>query len=185
MMLEAFRLKQLLLFAVLALLSYIVYERYYQSDSVRSFEPFTKGYSLEGVVIKSTDESGQVVTTVESPLVIHYADSETTVIEQPRVRLHQDGGDWLFTSSAGELNADQSQIYFPAQVLLKLMGGPAQAVDIATSGLTVDVIDKTGTTAQAINVNKIGMLLQGLGAVVDFKQQEINILDEMYAEFEN
>lgn len=185
MMLEAFRLRQLLVFAVLALLSYTVYERFYQSDAVRSFEPFTKGYSLEGVVIKSTDETGEVVTTVESPLVIHYADSETTVIEQPHVRLHQDGGDWVFTSSTGELNADQSRIYFPAQVLLKLLGDSAQAVGITTSDLTVDVIEKTGTTAQQIDVNKAGMSLRGLGAVVNFKQQEIEIIDEMYAEFEN
>ncbi len=184
-MLDSVRLNQLLLFALLALASYVVYEKYYSTESVHSYEPFTKGYSLEQVVIKSTDESGRIVTTVESPLVIHYSDTETTVVNEPLIRLHETTGDWVFQSEKGEINQANTEIYFPEQVTLKLAGEAEETVDIKTSELTVDVVAKMGVTAQAVDVTRLGMLLKGLGATVNFKQQEIEILNDMYAEFEN
>lgn len=184
-MTETSRTKQLILFSLLAVLSYALYQRYFHVDASDRFKPFTKGYALTGVVIKSTDESGQVVTTVRSPSITHYADSEVTVIEQPQVTLHETQGDWEFTSSVGEINPGKTEIFFPNRVDIELISSTVQGVEVNTSALLVDVTSKTGSTPAPLMVKQQGSMLRGLGAVVDFNQQEIELLSEMYAEFEN
>lgn len=186
-MIEASRLKQLLLFALLAVLSYGLYERYFNDSKEQKYQPFTKGYALTGVVIKSTDDDGKVVTTIQSPAITFYADSERTIIEQPHIKLHEPNGDWVFESEVGEINPNRTEIYFPNEVRVNLENSKAEAetVKINTSALTVDVTKKTGKTAELLSMAEPGMALKGVGAVVNFIHQEVEILSEMYAEFEN
>ena len=186
-MIDAGRIKQILLFGLLAVSSYAVFEKYFNVESVQEFEPFTKGYALTGVTIQSTDETGQFITTIKSPAVTHYADTEITVIQQPNVRLHEAEGDWLFTSDVGEINPQQTEIYFPNQVLINLLGmkQASDDINIMTEQLTVDITEKTGTTPALLTLSQVDSNIKGVGAVVNFHLQEIDILSEMYAEFEN
>ena len=50
MKIDASRLRQLIGFAILAVISYAVYERYHSDEQGYQYEPFTKGYSIEGVL---------------------------------------------------------------------------------------------------------------------------------------
>lgn len=184
-MIDAARLKQLLLFSLLAVLSYGVYERFFNASTNEQYKPFTKGYALTGVVIKSTDETGAVITTVKSPAITHYADSEVTVIEQPNITLHEAQGNWVFTSASGQINPEKTEIFFPQQVVVNLDSTTENPVTITTSALQVDVVKKMGITNAELTLDEVGSLLKGLGAVINFNQQEIEILSEMYAEFEN
>lgn len=187
-MIELNRTRQLVFFTVLAVLSYAVYDAYFSTQSTTPFEPFTKGYALTGVTIETTDEDGKIMTTIQSPSVIHYADSEKTVIEQPNITLYEDEGDWVFQSKTGEINAEQTQIFFPDAVAINLTApvkNNSQPMTINTRGLTVDVTKKMGQTDADLKVIQVGSFIQGVGAVVDFGQQEIEILNKMYAEYEN
>ena len=184
-MIDAARLKQLLLFSLLAVLSYGVYERFFNLSKSDQYKAFTKGYALTGVVLKSTDDTGAVVTTVESPAITHYADSEVTVIEQPNITLHETQGNWVFTSESGQINPDKTEIFFPEQVVVNLDSETVNPISITTSALKVNVVEKIGRTKAELRLDEVGSLLKGLGAVINFNQQEIEILSEMYAEFEN
>lgn len=182
-MVDKLRVIQLSVFLMLALGSYAVYEKYYSTDVGVVYEPFTKGYSLEGVVIQTTDETGQIVSTIESPSVVHYADTEISVIEDPKYTIHQATGDWLFKSDRAEVNKSQTELYFPNQVELHL--DVVDAVTIDTSILVVNLQDKKGFSDEKIMMRKPGTMLTGVGSVINFKEQEIEILNEMYAEFKN
>lgn len=188
-MIESSRLKQLIVFIILATVSYAVFEKYFSSNDKRLFEPFTKGYAISGVTIETTDENGKIVSTIKSPSVIHYADTEVTMIEQPDVTLYEGDGDWKFSSGVGEINAEQTQIYFPNAVLINLfndkLGSDVNALAMNTSALTVDMSNKIGRTTEKVQMNQSGSMIKGVGAEVDFKLQQIEILSEMYAEFEN
>ncbi len=187
-MIETSRIRQLVLFGVLAVVSYALYNKYFGGEASQLFQPFTRGYALTGVTIETTDEQGQIMTTIQSPAVIHYADSEKTLIEQPNVVLHDKGGDWVFQSLVGEINAQQTQIFFPDEVLINLenqANTQTEELVINTSALTVDMTNKTGKTEAELQMSQVGSLVKGMGAVVDFNQQEIEILSEMYAEYKN
>jgi LPS export ABC transporter protein LptC len=184
MKIDASRLRQLIGFAILAVTSYAVYERYHSDERGYQYEPFTKGYSIEGVLIKNSDDEGKITSTIEAPSVIHYADSGLTVINQPVYRMHQAEGDWVFSSESGEINEAQTQLYFPEQVLLELDQPQTGSVRVETSQLKVDLEKQTGTTAQPLKVTQPGAVLSGVGSVIKFEQQEIEILENVYAEFE-
>ncbi len=176
---------QLIVFALLALLSYGVYERFFGQASDIQYEPFTKGYSLEGVILKTSDADGRIISTIESPAIVHYADTEISVVTEPKYTLHQPNGDWIFQSKKGEISADQSELYFPGKVNLLLDSKSQERVAIDTSDLRVDVNNKTGRGQGVINVIKPGMLMTGTGSVIDFNNESIEVLEDLYAEFEN
>jgi LPS export ABC transporter protein LptC len=184
MNIDRFRIRQLMVFALLALGSYAVYETWHSDDSGYAYEPFTKGYSIEGVVIRNSDQEGHIVSTITAPSVIHYADSGRTVINQPSYRMHQEGGDWLFSSASGEINQAQTEMFFPEAVLLELDVAAEDKVSVKTSQLTVDLEQQTGSSPEQLSVSQPGVLLKGVGSVIRFKQQEIEILEDVYAEFE-
>ncbi|MFC3193568.1 LPS export ABC transporter periplasmic protein LptC [Marinicella sediminis] len=184
MNIERFRLRQLILFAVMALGSYAIFDMYHSKEDAFSYEPFTKGYSIEGVIIRNSDESGRIVSTIQAPSVIHYADSGMTLINQPRYRMHQADGDWLFSSESGEINEAQTELFFPQAVTLELEDVTTDRVLIETSELTINLKQKTGTSQQKLKVTQPGAVLQGVGSVIKFEQQEIEILEDLYAEFE-
>jgi LPS export ABC transporter protein LptC len=184
MNIDRVRIRQLMVFALLALGSYAVYETWHSEDSGFTYEPFTKGYSIEGVVIRNSDEDGRIVSTITAPSVIHYADSGRTVINQPSYRMHQEAGDWVFSSATGEINQSQTQLYFPNEVLLELDVAEQDKVSVNTSELTVNLDQQTGSSPEKLTVTQPGVLLQGMGSLIRFKQQEIEILEDVYAEFE-
>lgn len=185
MMLDKSRWQQLTLFLILAVLSYGIYDNYFAQENTVEFEPFTKGYSLEGVIIKNSDEQGRIVSTIESPSMIHYADTEVSVVNDPKYTMHQKEGDWVFTSSKGEINKEQTELYFPGQVNLLHEPTTDEKVSIVTSNLLVDVVAKLGNGKGKITVEKPGLLMTGMGSVIDFTDQSVEILENMYAEFEN
>lgn len=182
MMFETGRWIQLVVFALLATLSYAIFNQFFSQDTSIEYEPFTKGYSLEGVVMRSSNEAGDIVSTVESPLVIHYADTEMSVIKEPRYIMHQSDGDWVFESEQGEINKDQTALYFPGQVHVQFDAGQLAMV---SDDLLVNIDENTGRGQGKIKLEKPGLLLTGLGSVINFTEQSIEILEDYYAEFEN
>ena len=174
-----------MLFALLALFSYGVYDRYFGQSTEVEYEPFTKGYSLEGVVMKTSDEEGRIISTIESPAIVHYADTEISVITEPKYTLHQQNGDWVFESKVGEISPDQTELYFSGKVNLLLDSKTQDKVTIETSDLRVNVENKTGVGRGAINVDKPGLMMTGVGSKIDFTSQTIEVLEDLYAEFEN
>ena len=175
----------MLVFGILAIVSYAIYNKYYAPEFDTEYEPFTKGYSLEGVIIRNSNESGEITSTIESPSMIHYADTELSEIKSPKYTMHQSDGDWVFTSVVGEINKGQTTIYFPELVDLSFDSETTEAVAIQTSQLTIDLNEKTGVTDSKISVKRPGLFLTGLGSVINFTDQSIEILEDMYAEFEN
>jgi len=184
-MIEKSRLIQLIIFGLLTAASYGVYEAYYADESSTQYEPFTKGYSLEGVVIKTSDESGAIISTMKSPLMVHYADTEVSVITSPQYIMHQDDGDWVFKSAKGEINKGQTEVFFPEAVDLTLDAEGPDPVSIQTSQLRIEINKKMGVTDENISVIRPGLLLTGMGSVINFADHSIEILEDMYAEFEN
>ncbi len=176
---------QLIVFALLALFSYGVYDRFFGQTTAVQYEPFTKGYSLEGVIMKTSDVDGRIVSTIESPAIVHYADTEVSVITAPKYTLHQPNGDWVFQSKKGEINPEQTELYFPGKVDMLLESSAHERVAIETSDLRVNVNNKTGRGQGMIHVIKPGMMMTGLGSVIDFNNESIEILEDLYAEFEN
>lgn len=177
-----FKHKQLILWLVLALVSVAVYQRFYQNDGGADYEPFTKGYALTDVVMQSTDDEGQVVTRMETPNMTHYLDNEQTMIEQPTVQLFTEDNTWLLQSPNAVYQRNEQLLYFPDQVTVESQQAPQVA--IISSRLSVDLKTKEGSTPAEISLNQASGMMQGLGAHILFNSKQIEILKNVYAEFQ-
>ena len=147
--------KSLLLFAVLAIGSYALYEYQFAKKSEWQFKPFTKGYALFDSQIQITDEQGKIHTSIQSPEIIFYADSEITKIKQPAVIFKSGDSEWQIDSEHAELNSDQTELFFPQDVAMKSLGLEENST-INTSALTVFPEKQVANTAEQITFSQAG-----------------------------
>ncbi|MFV0543855.1 MAG: LPS export ABC transporter periplasmic protein LptC [Marinicella pacifica] len=177
-----FKNRQLFVLLVFALLSVAVYQGFFRHSAGTDYEPFTKGYALTEVVMRSTDDSGQVVTEMRSPNMTHYLDNEQTLIEQPHVQLFADDNNWILQSPSAVFRRNQQFLYFPDKVTVVSQQAPKVVVE--SSQLSVDLNTKEGRTPAAINLQQPGGWMRGVGAHIIFNNKQIEILNDVYAEFQ-
>ena len=164
------------------MLSVAVYQGFYRDDGESGFEPFTKGYALTNVIMRSTDDSGQVVTRLQSPNMTHYLDKEQTLIEQPRVKLFAEDNTWLMRSPTAVYQRNEQFLYFPEQVTVTSQQAPEMT--LGTSQLSVDLNTQEGSTPAEISFKQPAGMMQGIGAHILFNNKQIEILNNVYAEFQ-
>lgn len=175
--------KQLLWFAILCVVSYALYQLLLSEQKTDSLQPFTKGYALYDSILQMSNQQGEINTVIKSPKIIHYADTENTLLKQPEIWLKQTGEDWRFTSAEATIN-QQREIYFPQPVHLQ-----AEQTDgtinstIDTEQLTIFSQQKQAQTPAKITVKQNGMSLSGTAATIDLEQKKIEIKHNVYAEF--
>ena len=179
---ESNHIKSLVLFAVLAALSYGLYEYRFSKESSWQFKPFTKGYALFDSEIQFTGDDGVIHTSIASPEIIFYADSEETVIKQPVMFYNSGDTQWRMESSEAQINAKQSEIFFPQAVVLKTLNSESNT-EINTSALTMFPEMKKAETKAHMEWLQAQMIMSGEGSVIDLNLQEIEVLDETHAEF--
>ncbi len=177
-----FKTKQLIVLLIFALLSVAVYQGFFRHPAGTDYEPFTKGYALTEVVMRSTDDNGQVVTEMRSPNMTHYLDKEQTLIEQPRVQLFTSNNTWLLQSPSAVYQRHQQSLYFPDNVSVASQQDPK--VVLESSQLSVDLNTREATTAAEISLVQPGGWMQGVGAHILFNNKQIEILKDVYAEFQ-
>lgn len=176
-----FKGKQLFFLGLLALASVAVFQVFYADKDNTRYEPFTKGYALTDVVMQTTDDTGRIVTIMRAPSMTHYLDNDQTVIEEPRVTFLAIDNRWQFDSPQAIYRSNKEQLYFPEQVFVASQDEPK--VTLKSSQLLIDLIAQTGHTPAPIKVNQPAVMMQGVGANILFNLKEIEILDQVYAEY--
>lgn len=177
-----FKSKQLIILLIIAVLSYAVYDGLLGNHDGAVYEPFTKGYALTEVTMNTTDENGRISSTLKSPNLVHYVDSQVTVIDEPRVTVFADAGNWYFSSPVAEYTRLEDHLFFPQDVTIKSQGEPG--IELQTSAMTVDLTTEIATTEAVIKMWQPGIQMQGLGAKIFLNSQIIEIMDNVYAEYQ-
>ncbi len=177
-----FKSTQLIVWIAIAVLSYAIYDGLLGTPDGIVYEAFTKGYALTDVTMNTTDETGHISSTLRSPSLIHYVDSEVTVIEQPRVTVYADSGNWYFSSPVAEYTRLEDHLFFPEDVTIQSLG--EQSIELQTSGMTVDLAAELATTEAVIKMRQPGIHMQGIGARIFLNTQIIEIMDNVYAEYQ-
>lgn len=174
--------KQLLIFGVLAGISYAVYEYAFAQENDVRFKPFTKGYALYDSTVQITNDEGHIHSTIKSPEMVHYADSQLTTIQSPEVIMVQKGRQWVMSSKVATINESQTAIHFPEQVTVK--NDAEQPLTVETSDMTVFPEQKSTASPAPIVIHQAGREMKGVGSKIDFDKELIEVLDETHAEFD-
>ncbi|WP_154223338.1 LPS export ABC transporter periplasmic protein LptC [Marinicella rhabdoformis] len=174
--------RSLIIFAVLAAISYGLYEYQFADDSEWQFKPFTKGYALFDSEIQMTDEAGQIHTSIVAPEMVFYANSEETKIKQPIITYQAGKVRWKLESELALINANQSEITFPERVSINTLATENNTT-IITQALTLFPETKLAKSSAELSMVSDTMSMTGKGSVIDLTLQQIEVLDETHAEF--
>lgn len=173
--------KHILLFLVLAILIYSIWQIFFNLEKQKSNKPFTKGYSVENLELKITDESGKLVGKFTSPGLIRYTDSELILISKPKMWTYDDAKQhWQIFSEKAEYNNKTNEINFTEELKASSILGDKKSSFTANS-LLVKLDNSTAYTNNGIVFNQTPFTMSGEIAKLDMKKEILEVNDNVKA----
>ncbi len=103
--------QQIVIFFLLALMSYAVWNYYFNNEIQIKDKPFTKGYSVKNLELKIIDDSGFLTAKFISPNLIRYTDSPVVFMDDPQLWTYKEGvQQWLMISDKAEYNTSLNEV---------------------------------------------------------------------------
>lgn len=109
--------------ALLALLSGWVADLLAPQAPVERAERHTPDYYLTGVTARAMDESGALQHRMNAERIVHFADDDSSELEQPRFyALGDAGGRWKVQSDSGQSSGDGKVVHLTGAVTMDELG---------------------------------------------------------------
>ena len=167
--------KQILIFFIFAVLSYAVWKIYIYQEPIVEDKPFTKGYSVDSLELRITDEDGKISAKFISPSLISYTDNDLVFIETPELWTYEEGKqNWQFNSKHAEYNHKQDKIMLKEQVKAMSLSEDSK-INFSSKDLRIDLKNKHAETENGIIVKKELFSMTGDKADFDFKNDKIEV----------
>ncbi|MFK8013712.1 MAG: LPS export ABC transporter periplasmic protein LptC [Marinicellaceae bacterium] len=174
--------QQIMMFFLLALISYSIWKIYFDHEKVATDKPFTKGYSVENVVLKITDETGVLSGEFKSPKLIRYTDSPIVYIEKPEMWTFDNGQQhWSIQSETAEYNSELLHVDLSENLIAKTVNG--SGIRFNAENLFVDLNTKTAHTDAGIILKKELLSMTGQSAKFDLKNETIEVNNHVKAQY--
>ena len=139
--------QHILLFAILALISYAIWKYYFDHEIVEADKPFTKGYSVDNIELKITDETGALTAMFKSPKLIRYTDNPIVHIDKPLFWTYENGKQhWSIVSENAEYNSDTLQVGLYENLKAQTVNDESQML-FEAENLMVDLKSKIAKTS--------------------------------------
>jgi len=180
---------QIIVFSVLALMSFAVWKYFFDVTEVETSKPFTKGYSVKNVELKIIDETGKITAKFKSPNLIKYTDSPIVLINTPLFWTYNNGKEqWLMKSNKAEYNADLAEVKLIDNFVGRSIGGDSPLTIITAKNLLVNIKTKKAYTNDGIVFKQQQIIMTGQDAHVDLKNELLEVnknVKAVYAAKEN
>ena len=166
---------QIILFAICALISYGIWKYFFDREKFTQDKPFTKGYSIENIELKITDESGNFTARFTSPNLIRYTDSPVLFIKSPLFWTYKEGKEhWLLESNNAEYNTDKEQVEFSEKVIAHTVN-QEQITSFEANSLLVNLKNNNARTNNGVEFKQHHMKMTGQIAQFDLIQETLEV----------
>ncbi len=173
--------KQIALFAVIALVIYVVWSYYFNREEIKKDKPFTKGYSVEKIEMRMTNELGQLSTRFKSPSLIRYTDSPILYIDSPTVWTYEDNHEnWLIKANKAELNTETNKVELIEDVNAHSLDANESMV-FSSNNLVLDLSQHKAQTSHGVFMRQAQFSLTGQVAHIDLKKKIIEVNNNVKA----
>lgn len=167
--------QQIILFALFALVSYGIWKYFFDREKLIQDKPFTKGYSVENVELKITDESGQLTARFISPNLTRYTDSPVLHINEPLFWTYHDGTEhWLLESQKAEYNTDKEEVDFSDKLMAHTVN-VEHPTYFETNSLLLDLKNKNAYTDDGVVFKQNQMIMTGQIAQFDLTHETLEV----------
>ena len=170
-----------LVFFILALFSYAVWKYFFDDEKVEVEKPFTKGYSVDNIELKITDETGALTGLFKAPKLIRYTDSPIVHIDKPLFWTYDKGKQhWSIVSDKAEYNADTQDIGLYENLVAKTVNNDS-GLSFTAENLFVNLNTKMATTSDGISIKQKQNTMTGQIAKFDLKNEILEVNNNVKA----
>lgn len=167
--------QQIILFTILALLSYGVWKYFFDREKIIKDKPFTKGYSIEEVELKITDDLGELTAKFTSPNLTRFTDSPILHINQPILWTYKQGKQqWLLKSSKAEYNTDTDEVNFPKKMMAETTENDLPT-SFAANSLLLNLDSKKAISNDGVTFKQNNLIMTGQIAKIDLTNEILEV----------
>lgn len=142
--------QQIIIFSLLALISYALWNYYFNKEIEVKDKPFTKGYSVKNLELKIIDDKGLLTAKFISPNLIRYTDSPVVFMDAPQLWTYKDGvQQWLMTSDKAEYDTSLNEVGLYNNLVAHTVNDESKTV-IKANNLLLDLNSKQARTDDGI-----------------------------------
>jgi len=145
-------------------------------------------YEMSDVKRLHFDESGNLASQLTSTKLVHYPSSKKYQLESPHLYFEMSQRTWLLEATKGVLHEDVNQLNFQEKVLLtnhnKLNSkpvSPQKAITMNMTDLVFNLDKQQAFSPYPIEIKTDFWTLQGVGVSIDIPNQQMTVLDKVYA----
>lgn len=173
--------KHILLFCIVSLVVYSSWHIFFVTEKTEVNKPFTKGYSVENIELRITDESGKLAGKFNSPGLVRYTDSDIIHIKKPEFWTYNNGKiNWKIDSNSAEFNSNKNEVDFKEKlVAVSLSESPKQ--QFTSNSLKVLLDKHVAVTNSGIIFKQDSAVMSGINATLDLKKQIIEVNNDVKA----
>lgn len=173
--------QHVIVFSILALLSFAIWKYYFDHEIIPVDKPFTKGYSVDNLELKITDETGALTAKFKSPKLIRYTDNPIVHIDKPLFWTYEEGKQhWSIVSKKAEYNSDTLQVNLLEDLKGQTVNDESQMM-FKAENLMVDLKSKIAKTSDGIELNQKQLLMTGQIAEFDLKNETLEVNNNVKA----
>ncbi len=177
--------QHIVIFALFSLVSYGVWKYFFDREELTQDKPFTKGYSIENVELKITDESGQLTAKFVSPNLIRYTDSPVLYIKEPLFWTYREGKEhWLLESQKAEYDTEKEEVDFSEKLIAHTVNVD-QPASFEAMSLLLNLKNKNATTQDGVVFKQNNMVMTGQIAKFDLIQETLEVNKNVKAIFKS
>ncbi|MBL4660508.1 MAG: LPS export ABC transporter periplasmic protein LptC [Alcanivoracaceae bacterium] len=176
------QIQQIIIFSILALLSYTIWSYYFDREESIQEKPFTKGYSIGNLELRVTDESGNLTAKFKSPSLIRYTDSPVVFMQTPLLWTFKQGKEhWLIKSNKAEYNANLDEVVLYDNLIAKTINDESETIFKANNILLNLNSNQAYTKDGIILKQKQEFTMTGQIATFDLKNEILEVNNNVKA----
>ncbi|KFZ38863.1 hypothetical protein HR45_00195 [Shewanella mangrovi] len=144
-------------------------------------------YVADNLKSVSFDENGKIATRVSATHMEHFADTDTTVFEQPIYHIYPDNGDaqWKMSAEQGQLNRTQHKVVLQNNVMIDAITPDDPIRSLTTQYLELDVSTMIMTSQEQVFMKGSGFHASGIGLYADLNAQQLKLLSDIKGTYES
>jgi LPS export ABC transporter protein LptC len=177
--------QHILFFLTIAFLSYGIWKYYFDREKSIEDKPFTKGYSVENIELRITDESGNLSAKFKSPSLVRYTDSPIIHIKNPLFWVYKDGSEqWFMQSDKAEYNAEANKVGL-YENLIAQSSDLDDVTSFEANNLLVNLNNKKAHTNDGMRLLQQQFVMTGEIAHFDLKNEILEVNNNVKAVYKS
>ena len=139
-------------------------------------------YDFDGLLLNN---EGAGNLKIRSPVLRNNAQTGIGTVEQPEIRIQQEGDRWYISAETAVISPDREQVSLAGAVeLTKISETTGQRVDISTRDVLLEVTPRTAFTEAGVSIRQDGDRLDAVGMKIDMINRHFELLHEVQAHYE-